>query len=160
MPPTENRDLNRFIIRMPEGMRDWIAEEAEKNHRSMNAEIVARLEESRNLRDSINGRMDSNPPPSKENTLYIVLDTDGMPISWAEISTHISNITKAGKLPWHSQKIMVMTPELMSSTLREDNDYELLVKYAKFLRDLRKKPKSSEPDAPKSDKKSGRILDL
>lgn len=31
------------MLRFPEGMRDHIAEEAKKNGRSMNAEIVARL---------------------------------------------------------------------------------------------------------------------
>lgn len=48
--PSEIQD--RFIIRLPDGMRDFIAEEAKKNNRSMNAEIVSRLqasfEESRN----------------------------------------------------------------------------------------------------------------
>jgi hypothetical protein len=34
----------RFQVRMPDGLRDRIREEAEKNNRSMNAEIVARLE--------------------------------------------------------------------------------------------------------------------
>lgn len=42
--PSELQD--RFIIRFPEGMRDRIAEVAKGNGRSMNAEIVARLEAS------------------------------------------------------------------------------------------------------------------
>lgn len=33
------------MIRLPDGMRDRIREAAEQNNRSMNAEIVARLEE-------------------------------------------------------------------------------------------------------------------
>jgi hypothetical protein len=36
----------RFQIRMPDGLRDKIREAAEANKRSMNTEIVARLEES------------------------------------------------------------------------------------------------------------------
>lgn len=36
----------RFVVRMPDGMRDAIAAEAKKNNRSMNSEIVARLQES------------------------------------------------------------------------------------------------------------------
>jgi hypothetical protein len=39
-----NRDANRFIIRMPEGLRDRIRVAAERNNRSMNAEIVGTLE--------------------------------------------------------------------------------------------------------------------
>ena len=37
---------DKYIIRFPEGMRDRIAEAAKANRRSMNAEIVARLDES------------------------------------------------------------------------------------------------------------------
>lgn len=36
----------KFIIRLPEGMRDRIAGAAKANGRSMNAEIVQRLEDS------------------------------------------------------------------------------------------------------------------
>lgn len=34
----------RFMVRLPDGMRAKIAAEAERNNRSMNSEIVARLE--------------------------------------------------------------------------------------------------------------------
>ncbi|SBW12707.1 Transcriptional repressor arc (modular protein) [uncultured Alphaproteobacteria bacterium] len=46
MSDAPTRDQNKFIVRMPDGMRDRIREAAEANNRSMNAEIVARLEES------------------------------------------------------------------------------------------------------------------
>ena len=36
----------RFQIRMPDGLRDQIRDAAETNNRSMNAEIIARLEAS------------------------------------------------------------------------------------------------------------------
>jgi hypothetical protein len=39
--PSEEQD--RFIVRMPDGMRDRLKDAAAKNSRSMNAEIVARL---------------------------------------------------------------------------------------------------------------------
>lgn len=43
---------DRYIVRMPDGMRDRIRAEAAANGRSMNAEIVARLEaSSKALRD-------------------------------------------------------------------------------------------------------------
>lgn len=38
--------MERFIVRMPDGMRDKIRLEAEKNNRSMNAEIIGRLQHS------------------------------------------------------------------------------------------------------------------
>jgi hypothetical protein len=43
-PPAPSDVADKFMLRMPEGMRDRIALEAEKNKRSMNAEIIDRLE--------------------------------------------------------------------------------------------------------------------
>jgi hypothetical protein len=41
----ENRNLtDKFMLRLPDGMRDAIKESAKKNNRSMNAEIVVALE--------------------------------------------------------------------------------------------------------------------
>lgn len=37
------REQDRFIVRMPDGMRDLIASRAKANYRSMNSEIVAML---------------------------------------------------------------------------------------------------------------------
>lgn len=39
-----NRESDRFMLRLPDGMRDRIKTVAEANNRSMNAEIVATLE--------------------------------------------------------------------------------------------------------------------
>lgn len=46
MSDAHSRDQNKFIVRMPEGMRDRLKDEAARNNRSLNAEIVARLEAS------------------------------------------------------------------------------------------------------------------
>lgn len=46
MKETESRTLtDKFMLRMPDGMRDRIKIVAETNNRSMNSEIVATLEE-------------------------------------------------------------------------------------------------------------------
>lgn len=42
--PSQSAD--KYILRLPEGMRDRIAEEARTNRRSMNAEIIDRLQSS------------------------------------------------------------------------------------------------------------------
>lgn len=42
---TKSQQADRFIVRLPEGMRDRIKREAEKNRRSMTAEIVITLSE-------------------------------------------------------------------------------------------------------------------
>lgn len=44
LPPS--RTAEQFVVRFPDGMRDRIAEAAKAANRSMNAEIVARLEQS------------------------------------------------------------------------------------------------------------------
>nr|WP_051686593.1 Arc family DNA-binding protein [Ochrobactrum sp. UNC390CL2Tsu3S39] len=43
LPPSDTAD--KFVLRLPDGMRERIKREADTNNRSMNAEIVATLEE-------------------------------------------------------------------------------------------------------------------
>lgn len=43
------RESDKFMLRLPDGMRERIAEAAKENNRSMNSEIVARLERSFNV---------------------------------------------------------------------------------------------------------------
>lgn len=46
MTVSTGRDSDKFMLRFPEGMRERIAEVAKANGRSMNSEIVSRLEQS------------------------------------------------------------------------------------------------------------------
>lgn len=39
------KDYDKFVVRLPEGMRDAIADRAKKNGRSMNSEIVQIIED-------------------------------------------------------------------------------------------------------------------
>jgi len=41
-----SRTADKFVLRLPDGMRERIAEIAREQHRSMNSEIIARLESS------------------------------------------------------------------------------------------------------------------
>ncbi|MBM7059614.1 Arc family DNA-binding protein [Pseudomonas sp. UL073] len=41
-----SRTADKFVVRLPEGMRERIADIARNHHRSMNSEIIARLEQS------------------------------------------------------------------------------------------------------------------
>lgn len=41
-----SRTADKFVVRMPDGLRERIAEVARDNHRSMNSEILDRLERS------------------------------------------------------------------------------------------------------------------
>jgi hypothetical protein len=44
MNATKSRIADKFVVRLPDGMRE--REVARKNHRSMNSEIIDRLEQS------------------------------------------------------------------------------------------------------------------
>ena len=58
MAETENRTLqDKFMLRLPDGMRDRIRVAAEANNRSMNAEIVARLEGSLELEATLDAKL-------------------------------------------------------------------------------------------------------
>jgi len=58
-----SRTADKFVVRLPDGMRDRIAEVARTHHRSMNSEIIARLEQSMqqeaSLGDDLAQRLDS-----------------------------------------------------------------------------------------------------
>ena len=41
---TPSRKLDQYIVRFPDGMRDQLKKAAKENNRSLNAEIIARLE--------------------------------------------------------------------------------------------------------------------
>lgn len=45
-PIYSSRTADKFVVRLPEGMRERIADVARNHHRSMNSEIIARLEQS------------------------------------------------------------------------------------------------------------------
>jgi len=58
-----SRTADKFVVRLPDGMRERIADVARNHHRSMNSEIIARLEQSMlqegSLGDELNLRLDS-----------------------------------------------------------------------------------------------------
>lgn len=45
MSEQSSQNQDKFIVRLPDGLRDRLRLAAEANHRSMNAEVVALLEE-------------------------------------------------------------------------------------------------------------------
>jgi CMP-N-acetylneuraminic acid synthetase len=48
-----SRTADKFVVRLPDGMRERIAEVARTQHRSMNSEIIARLEQSINQEQNV-----------------------------------------------------------------------------------------------------------
>lgn len=45
-PTTSSRDADKFVLRMPDGLRSQIADLARGSERSMNAEMISRLRQS------------------------------------------------------------------------------------------------------------------
>ncbi|MBA1204749.1 MULTISPECIES: Arc family DNA-binding protein [Pseudomonas] len=43
LPVKSSRTADKFVVRLPDGMREKIADIAKDNHRSMNSEIIDRL---------------------------------------------------------------------------------------------------------------------
>ena len=43
---SDSREQDKFVLRLPDGLRPRIAAQASENHRSMNSEIIFRLERS------------------------------------------------------------------------------------------------------------------
>ena len=61
-----SRGLDKFVLRLPEGMRDKIGVAARANKRTMNAEIVSRLERS---------FVDAQATTLPEDAVKAILDT-------------------------------------------------------------------------------------
>lgn len=55
---SNSRTADKFVIRLPDGLRDRIADQAEGNRRSMNSEIVLRLERSTALEVELDHQKD------------------------------------------------------------------------------------------------------
>lgn len=47
-----NRSIAPFGLRMPDDLKEWLKEQAALNRRSLNSEILARLEESRRVQNA------------------------------------------------------------------------------------------------------------
>lgn len=53
-----SRTADKFVVRLPDGMRERINEVAKENHRSMNSEIIARLKKSLDTPEAENGTVE------------------------------------------------------------------------------------------------------
>ena len=58
-----SRTADKFVVRLPDGMRERIADVARNHHRSMNSEIISRLEQSL-FRE---GALDETPSPHADS---------------------------------------------------------------------------------------------
>lgn len=74
----------------------------------------------------------AEPPSSKPERLYVLLDSSGHPISWAEIHEHIKAIRNAGRLNIVDMETHVITPDMESSSRRAEEAAKLAAEYRKL----------------------------
>ncbi|QGA56891.1 Arc family DNA-binding protein [Brucella sp. 2280] len=96
------RGSDQFMVRLPDGMRDQIAGIAEKNGRSMNAEVVARLERSFVIDEELKrlslelayqeGLNTSFRHTNQIYLKYLVMAAKGEPIRIEDIRNEINNM--------------------------------------------------------------------
>jgi hypothetical protein len=154
-----SREDPHFRLRFPEALRHKVEEAAQANKRSMTAEILARLEASFEIGDGPKVFLDANViqemiaaarttkplRPNDQNTVYVILDTNGMPISWNEAHTHLGELNRAAGMALHTQQVFVVSPEMLSAGGREAEDLKLVAEYAKLRREQRKAKKPAPP---------------
>lgn len=80
------RDQDKFMLRLPDGMRDRIKAGAETNECSMNAEIVSRLDQSFSAQQEkavrivaaaiLHGAVISLPAPARHHTILQSMDLE------------------------------------------------------------------------------------
>ena len=79
-----SRKLDKFILRLPDGMRDAIAASAKANNRTMNAEIVQRLQNSFNSKHQV----------TKASSGYEADADERLPEGLLEIADYIENVAE------------------------------------------------------------------
>lgn len=79
--PRSSEKTEKFVVRLPKGMRENIAELANQHHRSMNSEIVSRLERSIAL-ERLALHPESLSPPLNAREEKLAVESNG----WANVS--------------------------------------------------------------------------
>lgn len=121
-----NRSSDKVIIRLPDGMRDRIKHVAEANNRSMNAEIVATLEDKYPEEDSLDRTADA----------VIELLTSKVPRNafGADLEERIRNILVENMPTWGvrvNNSSAVITPDFTLQNPETGEETPIEVKQAK-----------------------------
>lgn len=99
------RDSEKYIVRLPDGMRERIKRSAEENNRSMNAEIVARLT------NSLNDVQDSNTQAAMLAEIYFLLDTQRQELLTLHKQSMDELVQAANTPPGERQHLTSKLPE-------------------------------------------------
>lgn len=111
---------DKYIVRFPEGMRDRLKEVAKNNNRTLNAEIVARIEQS---------FQQSGPISASDNSVIKALEK-------SNLETHLLNLLSQ----WHHEDHNLQHYESrLESFLDDEDSYENL----KYLRSTTEEDRSA-----------------
>ncbi|HBO3290780.1 Arc family DNA-binding protein [Pseudomonas aeruginosa] len=121
-------------FRMPAELKEKLEQAAAANHRSITAELVSRLQDSF-FHENVGRHQNAG-------FIDVVLDAQGEPISWDEIREHIRGINREGNFEVFEQRVTVLTPELVSSKLRQEHA-DRIESY--YQRSRRKRPGGKPP---------------
>lgn len=127
---TNQDDFLKTALRMPRDLHEQIQSAAKATGRSMNAEIIARLQQSfephagmeevGHLKGVLDSAIASIENRMKiESALYVLLDSTGYPISWAEIAEHLRALKQASGFDPANMQVQVITPDMESSSRRQ-----------------------------------------
>ncbi len=86
-PVPVTKSAEKFVVRLPQGMRDRIAEAARQYRRSMNSEIVSRLERSLDGLPLPDPREDATEVPAEPET-----DSAAQTRSLSEVEVQLINL--------------------------------------------------------------------
>lgn len=95
-----SRQLDKFMLRLPDGMREQIGAAARANRRTMTAEIIRRLE------DSFNSSVNVPNVISEQDIIQMIIDTH----------TIVTKMQEAGSTaPHQSDGVLSRLPKLKPS---------------------------------------------
>ena len=133
MAEDQNRSLqDKFMLRLPDGMRDRLKSEAERNKRSLNAEIIQRLEFTLGM-DDHEANYRQAPPPSSLSDY----GTPGPPLAGDPSSADATG--PQGILLDIKEELAALRAELIETRIMPDGRHEHLI---------RRKQKKAAPRQP------------
>lgn len=118
---------DQYMLRFPDGLRETIKDVAAQNKRSMNAEIIALIEEGlvSRLREA-----PEIPPSAQKADIKIELDTNGIPVSVNEAMLHLSNLVSKSDLETISIEMDIgMRKDPRTKDQSEDDFFRILSTY-------------------------------
>jgi hypothetical protein len=118
MTTSPAQSLEKFIVRLPEGMRDAIGVAARKNRRSMNAEIVARLAQSFDMATPEIDQSDVPTSPAAKDALALARRNEARIKAIEDALRVVCDDEYIDRLPTDLQAIFIKLGTLLHAPIR------------------------------------------